>query len=163
VSSEIACTRYFGGDVNRVQLVPIELDWESEDRLHVHTADGAVDWTIEIGSTPLTRMMSVVASSLPTAAWRSRPVLTAIGRVAGWSLGAGTVKLTGMTSNRQRFDANPLRVWSVTDSRAVVEGEDLGLIGALAEQAHLTDFYIPQRGIFAMGRVFMTPVKEVRA
>jgi hypothetical protein len=25
------------------------------------------------------------------------------------------------------------------------------------EQAHMADFYFPQRGIFAMGRVFVTP------
>jgi hypothetical protein len=30
-------------------------------------------------------------------------------------------------------------------------------MGPLAEQAHLSDFYIPQRGIFAVGRVFVTP------
>jgi hypothetical protein len=33
----------------------------------------------------------------------------------------------------------------------------VGPIGPLAEQAHLNDFYIPQRGIFAVGRVFVTP------
>jgi hypothetical protein len=109
--SEIACTRYFGAEVDRVQIGPIELDWR-------------------------------------------------MGRVAGWTLRAGTVKLTGMTSNQQHFDANPLRIWCVTDSHALVAGEELGPIGPLAEQAHLTDFYIPQRGIFAIGRVFLTPVTE---
>lgn len=157
VPSEIACTRYFGDEVDRVHVGPIALDWEDQHRLRVSTIDGAVDWTLELGSTPVTRMMSVVGSALPTAAWRSRAVLAAMGRVGGWSLRAGTVKLTGMTSNRQRFDANPLRIWCVTESHAVVEGRELGPIGPLAEQAHLTDFYIPQRGIFAIGRVFLTP------
>ncbi len=105
--------------------------------------------------------MSVVGSALPLAAWRSRPVLAAMGHLAGSLLRVGRVKLTGMTSNRQRFDANPLRIWYVTDSHAVVEGSELGPIGPLAEQAHLGDFYIPQRGIFARGRVFVTPIKEV--
>jgi hypothetical protein len=41
---------------------------------------------------------------------------------------------------------------------ACVEGQELGGIGPLAEQAHLRDFYIPQRGIFAVGRVFVTRV-----
>jgi hypothetical protein len=62
-----------------------------------------------------------------------------------------------LTSNGQHFDANPLRVWYVTDSHAVVEGQDLGPIGALPEQARMADFYFPQRGIFAVGRVFVTP------
>jgi hypothetical protein len=48
------------------------------------------------------------------------------------------------TSNCRHFDANPLRIWLVTDSRAVVEGEDLGHVGELTEQAHLADVYFPQ-------------------
>ena len=83
-------------------------------------------------------------------------MLHAMGRVAGPMLGVGRVQLTGMTSNEQRFDANPLRLWSVTESHAVVEGQDLGAPGPLAEQAHMADFYFPQRGIFAIGRVSVT-------
>jgi hypothetical protein len=158
VRSEIACTRYFGAEVERVQVGPIELEWEDQRRLRISTGDGSVDWNVQLGSTPVTRLMSVIGSALPMEAWRSRRVLSAMGRVAGWSLRAGTVKLTGRTPNQQHFDANPLRIWYATDSHAVVEGEELGPIGPLAEQAHLADFYIPQRGIFAIGRVFLTPV-----
>jgi hypothetical protein len=157
--AEIPCTRYSGADVERVQVGPIAIDWKGDRRLHVRTVDSpAVDWMIEMGSTPITRLMSLVGSALPLAAWRSRPVLSAMGRVAGWSLRVGTVKLTGTTSNGQPFYANPLRIWLVTDSHAVVEGQELGPIGPLAEQAHLADFYIPQQGIFAIGRFFATPV-----
>jgi hypothetical protein len=46
----------------------------------------------------------------------------------------------------------------VTDSHAVVEGQELGPIGALPEQAHMAAFYFPQHGIFAVGRVFVTPI-----
>ena len=160
VPSEVACTRYFGASAERVQVGPISLDWQDQRRLRVSTVDGAVDWTIELGSTPVTRMMSVFGSALPLAAWRSRPLLLAMGRLAGWALGAGTVKLTGMTSNGQPFDANPLRICFVTSSHAVVEGQELGPTGPLDEQAHLRDFYIPQRGIFAVGRVFVTRVPD---
>lgn len=160
VPSEVACTRYFGASVERVQVGPIALDWEDQRRLHVSTVDGAVDWTIELGSTPATHLMSVLGSALPLAAWRSRPLLLAMGHVAGWALGVGTVKLTGMTSNGQPFEANPLRIWFVTSSHAVVDGQELGPIGPLDEQAHLRDFYIPQRGIFAVGRVFVARVPD---
>jgi hypothetical protein len=80
--------------------------------------------------------------------------------MAGRVLGVGKVQLTGTTSNQQRFDANPLRVWYVTASKAVVEGEDLGSIGPLVEQAHMADFYFPQRGMFAVGRVFISPLNS---
>ena len=157
---DIACTRYFGAEVDRVRRGPIALAWEDPRCLRVTTADGAVDWTIAVAATTITRLMSIVGSALPLVAWRSPAVLTAMERVAGRSLGIGTVKLTGLTSNGQRFDANPLRISYVADSHAVVEGQELGPIGPLAEQAHLTDFYIPQRGVFAIGRFFATPAKD---
>jgi hypothetical protein len=154
---EVACTRYFGAAVERQRVGAISLEWETPYRLHIRTADGAVDWTVDIGFTAVTRLMSAVGSSLPDATWRWSPVLRAMGHLAGWALGVGTVRLTGLTSNGQHFDANPLRIWYVTGSRAVVDGEELGPIGALPQQAHMADFYFPQRGIFAVGRVFVTP------
>lgn len=157
--SEVACTRYFGAGVERACLVPIDLRWEGPSCLRV-TAQDAVDWTVRMGSSVTTRAMSAVGSSLPLTAWRSGPVLETMGRLAGSALRAGRVKLTGSTTNGQHFDANPLRIWYVTDSRARVDGEDLGPIGPLANQAHLADFYFPQRGIFALGRVFVTPATE---
>jgi hypothetical protein len=157
VPCDVACSRYFGAEVEEARVCPIDLEWEGPNRLRIRTAGRAVDWTVEIGSTWATRMMSLIGPAIPLAAWRSRRVLSAMGVVAGLSLDVGTVQLTGLTSNGQHFDANPLHIWYVTGSRAVVEGEDLGSIGPLAEQAHMADFYFPQRGIFAVGRVFVTP------
>lgn len=155
--SEIACTRYFGADVTQARVGSIQLDWEGPRRLHARTGDAAVDWTIELGCTLTTRVLSAVGAVIPEPAWRSRPVLTAIGHIVGRALGVGKVQLTGMTSNGQHFDANPRRIWYVTGSSAVVDGRDLGPPGPLDEQAHMADFYFPQRGIFAMGRFFVTP------
>lgn len=111
-----------------------------------------------MGTGAASRAMSAMGSVIPLAAWRSGLVLRAMGAVAGRVLGVGKVQLTGTTSNRQHFDANPLRIWYVIDSHAVVEGENLGPVGPLAEQAHMADFYFPQRGIFAVGRVFVSPL-----
>jgi hypothetical protein len=156
-SCDVACTRYFGADVERVREGPIDLEWKAPNRLRVRTGDRSVDWEITMGATPVTRMMSTVGSIVPLAAWRSRPALGVIGAMAGRLLGVGKVRLTGTTSNRQHFEANPLRIWFVNASHAVVEDEDLGPIGPLEEQAHMADFYFPQRGIFALGRVFISP------
>jgi hypothetical protein len=155
---EVACSRYFGAAVERATVCPIEIKWDGPRRLHVRTVDdAAVDWTVEVGSTPTTRFFSRLGPAIPSAAWRSRSALEVMGHIAGRALGVGTVKLTGLTSNGQHFDANPLRLWYVTDSHAVVAGDDLGPIGALDIQAHMADFHFPQRGIFAIGRVFITP------
>jgi hypothetical protein len=166
-SCEIACMRYWGADVEGRREGAIDLAWEAPDRLRVRTHDNVVDWEIQLGATAVTRMMSVIGSTLPLSAWRSDRVLRTMGAVAGRMLAVGKVQLAGTTSNRQHFDANPLRVWYVIASRAVVDGDDLGPIGPLAEQAHMADFYFPQRGVFAVGRVFMSPLKpqatEIRA
>ena len=159
---EVACSRYFGDGVDRFVEGQIGIDWEGPARLRVSTADGAVDWRVEVEATARTRMMSAVSSVLPMAAWRSDPMLRAMGAMAGRLLGVGKVQLTGTTTNRQHFDANPLRIWYVANSHSIVEGEDLGPIGALAEQAHMEDFYFPQRGMLAVGRLFITPLKDLR-
>ena len=156
VGAGSGCTRYFGADVGRVEVGPIDIDWETPHRVHVRTGDGSVDWTVDTGSTFTTRLMSAAGVAVPAAAWRSPRVLSAMGAVAGRLLGAGMLRLTGATSNAQHFDANPRRIWFVTASCAVVEGADLGHPGALAEQARMADFCFPQRGIFAVGRVFVT-------
>ena len=160
VDSAVGCTRYFGAEVGRVELGPIDIDWETSNRLHVRTPGAKVDWTIETGSTLVTRLMSAIGAITPMAVWRSRTVLTAMGAIAGRTLGAGKVQLTGETSNAQHFEANPRRIWYVTASHAVVEGADLGQPGPLTEQAHMADFYFPQRGILAVGRVFVTNLTE---
>jgi len=36
-------------------------------------------------------------------------------------------------------------------------GTDFGPMGKLDQQAALGDFWIPQRGIFAIGRAYFTP------
>ncbi len=158
VRSDIGCTRYFGADVDRVRIEPIELEWEGPRRLHVRTVDTpSVDWTVELSSSPVTCLMSFVGPAVPVALWRRPTVLAAAGRLAGAALGAGKVQLSGATSNGQRFDATPRHIWYVPESRAVVEGRELGPVGPLPVQAQIADFYVPQRGLFAMGRVFVTP------
>jgi hypothetical protein len=159
ISCDIACTRYFGADVERVETGPIDLDWEAPTRLRIRTGDGTVDWTVELLATARTKLVSTLSSTVPMAAWRSETMLRAIGAVAGNFLHLGKVQLTGTTSNLQHFDANPLRIWYVSSSHATVDGEDLGPTGPLAEQAHMADFYFPQRGMFAVGRVFISPLK----
>lgn len=155
VACGFACTRYFSAEVDRVEVAPIRLDWKRPDCLRVCTADAAVNWELEISATMATGMMSVAGAIMPLAAWRSAWALRAMGAVAGRVLGLGKVQLSGETSNGQHFVANPLRLWRVTESRAMVEGTDLGIVGPLPEQTHMADFYFPQRGIFAMGRVFI--------
>jgi hypothetical protein len=155
-AAELACTRYFGADVDEVRQGSIEIDWTGPGRFEVHAGDGDLEWMVEVGSTPVTRVLNRLGSLLPIHAWRSSAVLAVMSRVAGVALRAGRVRLAGIASNGQRFVANPLTMWVATRSTATVGGEDLGEMGPAPEQAHLRDFAVPQRGLFVVGRVFFT-------
>lgn len=149
--AELACTRYFGSADDDVHQRPIHIDWTGPRRLRIRAGDGELDWTVQIGSTPVTRVFNRLAAVLPAPAWRSGPVLALMSRVAGTALRAGRVRLTGRAPNGQRFTANPRILWLVLDSTATVRGVDLGEIGPAPEQARLADFLLPQRGVFAVG------------
>jgi hypothetical protein len=154
--AELACTRYYGSAIDDVREGPIQIDWTGQRGFRVRAGDGDLEWTVQVGSTPVTRLFNAIGSVLPTRAWRSRPVLDVMSRVAGTALHAGQVRLTGLTPNGQRFIANPLTMWVATDSRATMGGIDLGEMGPVPEQAHLRDFSVPQRGMLVVGRAIFT-------
>lgn len=151
---EFACSRWFGHGVQESTVVDIDVSWDTPQVLRV-TSPGLVDWTLTLDSSPMTRVMSGVGGLLPLPAWRSPVMLKAMGAVASSTLGVGKVGMTGLTANGLPFDANPQRIWRVVDASARIRGQDVGPPAPLGEQAHLGDFWIPQRGIFAMGRVFV--------
>jgi hypothetical protein len=152
----LACTRYFGSRVDELREGPIRIDWTAPRGFQVSIGDGDLEWTVELASTPVTRLFSRVGAALPARAWQSRPVLDAMSRVAGTALRAGRVRLTGLAPNGQRFAANPLSIWVVSHSKATVGGIDLGQMGPAPEQAYLRDFAVPQRGTFVVGRALFT-------
>ena len=149
-----SCSRYFS---SATPIDPVVCDitsrWVTPWSLAISIA-GVLDWRVDIAATPATRLLSVIGSLMPAAASRNRRVLGAMGPVVGPLLGIGGIKLTGNLPNGQEFRIAPRRLWVVTDSSAVLHGEDLGPIGPHPVQGNLADFQLPQRGIcvVAQGR-----------
>jgi hypothetical protein len=137
--AELACTRYFGAEVDEVRQGPIRIDWTGPRGFEVRAGDGELEWMVEVGSTPVTRALNGLGSVLPVRAWRSTAVLAVMSRVAGIALRTDRVRLAGLAPNGQRFVANPRAVWVATASRATVAGADLGEMGPAPEQAQLRD------------------------
>ena len=75
-----------------------------------------------------------------------------MGAMARLLLGAGRMALAGRVPSGQHFVANLL----------LLEGVAVGEPGQLAEQEHLGDFWIPQRGLFVIGRAFFEPLDPTR-
>jgi hypothetical protein len=157
-----ACPRYFGSALNAAVSTPIELRWPGPNRMEMAIPSVGFRWTIEVASTGATRVMTALGSVMPDSLWRSPIVLGAMARIAGPMLGAGRLQLAGVVPNGQRFVVNPMRIWSIRSSVAVLAGEDLGAPGALAEQVRLGDFALPAAGLFATGRAFFEPADEKR-
>ena len=81
---------------------------------------------------------------------------------AGPLLGVGHVGLEGVSPNGQHFIANPRQLWMISESSAQLAGEDFGRPAPLHTQAKLGDFWIPQRGILAIGETFFEPFDSSR-
>lgn len=158
--AEQACPRYFDAALDRTLRTELELVWPGPRTLEVTGED--LHWRMELASTGVTRMLNAIAARLPPRAWASPTVLRAMGRIAGTAMRAGRVGLQGTSPNGQRYQAHPLRVWMVSDSSAVIDGQDLGEPGPIAEQSRLGDFWLPQRGVFAIGRSFFEEFDPAR-
>lgn len=154
---EQSCPRYFGSVSSSVRVPSIGVTWHGDYTLHVDLGD-IVSWRIELGSTPATRMMTTMGGLLPEAGWNSSVVLAAMGPVASGVLQSGRVRLRGATPNGPRFKSAPSKVWRVTGGRATYGGKDLGASVPLGDQTRLGDFWLPQRGIFFVGRARFTPL-----
>jgi len=159
---DLACSRYFGVDALASIQTEVRVIWMAPARFRVLVPAASLEWDVAIGPTVATRLMNAMARWLPGAAWRNPAFLAAMGRMAGPFLGVGRIGLYGTTPNGQRFITNPRVVFRVLDSRAVVAGTDLGPPGPVVPQAQLRDFWIPQRGMFAIGQAHFEPFDPAR-
>lgn len=156
-AADQSCPRYFSDALSETRTVDIELSWPTGTTLQVLVPDVGLVWSATLTSTPVTRVLSALGRAMPDRAWRSPPLLRAMGPVAGFAMRAEKVGMAGRSPNGQGFVANPLQVWVVDESSARLGDDDLGPPGPLQEQARLGDFWIPQRGVFAVGRAFFQP------
>ena len=151
VSPDLSCARYFGEQVDRNVVTPIDIVWVSSMRFRVCVGT-AVEWHVWLGTSLTTRLLNAVATAIPERAWQVPRVLRLVGVAARVMLGTGRLNLTGLTPNGQRFIANLRRLWLIASSHAIVDGVDIGPVGPLANQAPLRDFLLPQRGLFVVAR-----------
>ncbi len=156
VPPEQSCPRYFGAAISENTMEPIRIDWTDNRRFRVTVeAPGQIVWDIRLTPTPATGMMNAAVSAMPSS-WRGRrSVLSTMEIAARWILGTGPMNLTGCTPNGQVFTGIPRWIWSIAESRATIRGVDAGTPAPLSKPAMLGDFYLPQRGIFAIFTLFL--------
>jgi hypothetical protein len=163
VPPQLACPRYFGSAVGEAVVREIGITWPGPRDLNISIeGDSGLDWRLSLAQTPATHLINAVGGLLPDALWRKGAVLEPMGRAAGLMLRAGRLRLTGHVPNHQRFIANPMLIWVIRSSTARMGNQDFGSVGPLPVQTRLGDFWIPQRGIFAIGRAFFEPLDPTR-
>jgi hypothetical protein len=152
-----SCARYFGSALANTYTTKIDIDWEGPRHLRVRVPSANLSWETMFEETAATRAMNAMSRAMPEKAWRSPAVLGAMARLAGPMLHAGHLGLIGRTPNGQSFIANPMTIWVVRSAKASLDNREFGGAEPLAEQTKLGDFWIPQRGILAIGRSFFEP------
>lgn len=150
------CPRAFGPAIDEAPTVPIGVEWTESHSftVDIETERMRLHWEVPLSESAVTRALNATASILPRFLRHHPAALAVIGRAAGSLLRAGRVRLTGVAPSRQDFFADLRRIWLIENSTAVIDGVDLGESGPLPEQAHLADFWLPQRGLFAIGSSF---------
>lgn len=160
----VTCPRAFGSGIDDAPTVPIAVDWVASDcfTVDIETEGKQLHWEVPLSDSAVTRLLSITASILPRFVRHHPVALAGIGRVAGSLLRAGRVRLNGTAPSRQEFFADLRRIWLIENSTAVIDGIDLGESGSVPEQAHLADFWLPQRGLFAIGGSLFTAYDPAR-
>lgn len=146
---DCSCARYFGAQVDRSVVAPIDLEWTTPSTLRV-AVGVELTWQLTLRASPMTRLFNTIGPLIPERAWRIPAVLRAMGRAAEAAFGTGRMNLTGRTPNGHRFIMHPRQLWLIEASAARVRGQEVGPAGPLEEQAALEDMRIPQRGLFAV-------------
>lgn len=163
VAPDLSCARYFGAQIERNVVAPVEIVWADSTRFRV-VVGAAIEWHVALGTSLATRLLNAVAGAIPERAWQMPAVLRLMGVAAKVTLNTGPLNLTGRTPNGHRFVANPRRLWLIESSHAVVDGVSVGPTGPLATQASLGDLLLPQRGLFTLARShFERPPNRGRA
>jgi hypothetical protein len=152
-----ACPRYFGRAISHSLTAPIEVSWPAPRRLEVNVPSAELRWTLELERTAATQVLNGLARVMPDRLWRNAGAMSLVSTAAGHLLHAGRLQLSGHAPNGQAFVANPTELWIIRSSSASLAGRDFGTLAPVPEQAHLGDFWIPQRGLFAFGRAFFEP------
>jgi hypothetical protein len=160
---DCSCARYFGAQVHRNVVTPINLEWMTPWTLRVRIGV-ELTWQVTLRSSTMTRLFNTIVPLIPKRVWRMRAMHRAVGLGVDVVYGTGRMNLTGRTPNGNRFVMHPRQLWLIDESTARVSGHDVGPPGPLDEQTALEDMRLPQRGLLAVTSVRLErrPDRRVR-
>ncbi|WP_199922903.1 hypothetical protein [Streptomyces sp. NRRL B-24484] len=148
---DTACPRYFGPACEHTGPARIRLTWTGPASLRVTMDAPSPDWSLTARSTPVLALMNAVGSVLPLATRRSG-ALARSRELMARALGLGSVRMTGVMPSGHTGTLMPARMYYVADSRAVLDGTDLGRPVRLHRNPRIGEVPLPARGVLAVGQ-----------
>lgn len=149
------CPRVWGPALARAEQARISVSWTDAMSLTVTMERPSLTWELVLGQSPMLALLNLLHSRLPLATWRPRSLVRPREWVAR-GLGLGPVALSGTTPTGSHLVAVLRRLYWVQDSRATLEGRDLGRPTVLARNPTIGDWPLPRRGVFAVGEAHGT-------
>lgn len=145
-----ACPRYYGAACEHTGFARISPSWTGPTSLRVTMDQPALDWTLTARSNWLLDALNAASAALPLATWRPRALLRARESLAQ-AMGVGRLQLSGVMPSGHVGTLMPQQMFFVEDSRATLDGLDLGRPVHLRENPAIGGVPLPARGILAMG------------
>lgn len=155
---ENACPRYYGPACEYVGPARLHVEWTGPRTLHVTMDEPSLDWTLTVARSPLMGMLNPVSAALPLSSWRPAALVRARERLAQ-ALGMGMLQMSGVMPSGHTGTLMPQRMYLVKESRASLDGTDLGSPTRLDENPTIGGVPLPARGVLAIGQG-MWPIRD---
>jgi hypothetical protein len=148
---DTACPRYYGAACDHTGYARIGLAWTGPATLRVRMDAPALDWTLTASSTRLLDLLNAVSTALPVRTWRPRSLVRVRERLAS-ALGMGHLTLSGVMPSGHIGTLMPQRMYFIDESRAVLDGIDLGRPARPRDCPKIGDVPLPARGVLGIGQ-----------
>jgi hypothetical protein len=161
---DTACPRYYGAACTSTGFASIKLTWTGSTSLRVQVEEPSLEWTLTASDTPTLRLLNAMSARLPLWTWRPRSLVRIRERLAR-SLGMGSLEMTGTMPSGHVGTLMPQRMYFVRESRAVLDGVDLGRPVHQEPNPVIGEVPLPARGVLAIGQAMwrvLDPVEYER-
>jgi hypothetical protein len=148
---DTACPRYYGAACRHTAHARIDVSWTGRTSLRVTMDSPALDWTMTVGTTRLLDVVNAMSAALPLATWRPRPLVRARELIAR-SLGLGRVEMAGVMPSGHNGKLMPERMYFIEESRATLDGSDLGTPVRAKDNPKIGNVPLPARGVLSIGQ-----------
>ena len=155
-SLETTCPRWWGPALDHAELAPVQLEWTGPAELRVEMESPPLLWTLSLKAPLLLRVINALNSSLPLWMWKRRWQL----RLQEWAarriLAMGELMFSFITPSGLHATIIPQQLYFVEESRAELDGHDLGHPVRLRRNPRIGKVPLPTRPIFVIGRTYAT-------